>query len=47
MEIKEGNIDNYILWSCALEYVKEGKIFICNTVKVQGDAVIKYEYNVL
>ncbi len=29
------------------EYVKQRKIFIYNTVKVEDDDVIKYEYNVL
>ena len=29
------------------EYVKQRKIFIYNTVKVEDDDVIKYDYNVL
>jgi len=29
------------------EYVKERKIFIYNSVKVEEDDVIKYDYNVL
>ena len=29
------------------EYIKERKIFIYNTVKVQNDDVIKYDCNVL
>ena len=29
------------------EYVKQRKIFIYNTVKIQEDDVIKYGYNVL
>ena len=62
------NIDNYLLWLCAVdyvleekglkkdeddgvkmyeEYIKERKIFIYNTVKVQNDDVIKYDCNVL
>ena len=62
------NIDNYLLWLCAVdyvleekglkkdeddgvkmyeEYIKERKIFIHNTVKVQNDDVIKYDCNVL
>ena len=62
------NVDNYLLWLCAVdyvleekglkqenddgvkmyeEYIKERKIFIYNTVKVQNDDVIKYDCNVL
>ena len=62
------NMDNYLLWLCAVdyvieekglkkenedgvkmykEYVKERKIFIYNTVKVEDDDIIKYGYNVL
>ena len=62
------NVDNYLLWLCAVdyvleekglkkdnddgvkmyeEYIKERKIFIYNTVKVQDDDVIKYDCNVL
>ena len=62
------NIDNYLLWLCAVdyvleekglkkdeddgvkmyeEYIKERKIFIYNTVKIQNDDVIKYDCNVL
>ena len=65
------NVDNYLLWLCAVdyvleekglkkdnyeldegikmyeEYVKQRKIFIYNTVKVQDDDVIKYDCNVL
>ncbi len=29
------------------EYVKQRKIFIYNTVRVENDDVIKYDYNVL
>ena len=62
------NIDNYLLWLCAVdyvleekglkqenddgvkmyeEYIKQRKIFIYNTVKIQDDDVIKYNCNVL
>jgi hypothetical protein len=62
------NIDNYLLWLCAVdyvleekglkkdeddgvkmyeEYIKERKMFIYNTVKVQNEDVIKYDCNVL
>ena len=62
------NVDNYLLWLCAVDYVleekglkkdnddgikmyeeymKERKIFIYNSVKVEEDDVIKYDYNVL
>ena len=62
------NMDNYLLWLCAVDYVieekglkkenqdvvkmyedyiKQRKIFIYNSVKIQDDDIIKYNYNVL
>ena len=62
------NMDNYLLWLCAVDYVieekglkkenqdgvkmyedyvKQRKIFIYNSVKIQDDDVIKYDYNVI
>ena len=61
-------IDNYLLWLCAVDYVleekglkkdnedgvkmyeeylKQRKIFIYNTVKIEDDEKITYDYNVL
>ena len=55
------NMDNYLLWLCAVdyvleekgrfkmyeEYIKERKIFIYNSVRVEEEDVVKYDYNVL
>ena len=42
--LKKDNDDGIKMYE---EYVKQRKIFIYNTVKVQDDDVIKYDYNVL
>ena len=42
--LKKDNEDGVKMYE---EYVKERKIFICNSVKVVEDDVIKYDYNVL
>ena len=42
--LKKDNDDGVKMYE---EYVKQRKIFIYNTVKVQDDDVIKYDYNVL
>jgi hypothetical protein len=42
--LKKENEDGVKMYN---EYVKERKIFIYNTVRIQDDDVIKYDYNVL
>ena len=42
--LKKDNEDGVKMYE---DYVKERKIFIYNTVKVEDDDVIKYDYNVL
>ena len=42
--LKKDNDDGVKMYE---EYMKERKTFICNSVKVVEDDVIKYDYNVL